>query len=133
MQPGSPRPFGYEPYAPPGPQRGRPAVITWFRIYSATMAAFYVGFLALWQFLTPTGPRYEARAGTELGILLGLGFVVLVFGGFHVVAAAAPYKPWGWTIALVAICLGLTSCMFVAIPLLIYWLKPETKAAFGRL
>jgi len=43
-------------------------------------------------------------------------------------------KPWVWIYDLVIICMGMTSACFLpaAIPLLIYWLKPEVKAHFGR-
>lgn len=71
----------------------------------------------------------QAQLATLLVLLSSLAFAVL-FG----VATFVPYKPWGWTIGVVALGLGLTSCMVIfALPLLIYWLKPETKAAFGRL
>ena len=128
------RPFGY--YEPPPSQRGRPAVITWFRVYAATTLVLYlVGFLALWQFLTPAGP-HEPPHVTPAGVLTEIivGLVVLGFVSLHAVAALVPYKPWGWTVGLVAICLGLSSCMaLAAVPLLIFWMKPEAKAAFGRL
>jgi hypothetical protein len=43
-------------------------------------------------------------------------------------------QPWLWTYDLVIICLGMTSACFLpaCIPLLIFWLKPETKHYFGR-
>ncbi|MBX3261565.1 MAG: hypothetical protein KF782_17915 [Labilithrix sp.] len=129
------QPFGYG-YAPPGFTRGRPAVITWFRVYAATTLALYVGFFALWQFLAPAGPDEAHRQPTLAGDVTtaALGLLVFVFGGLFALGAFVPYKPWGWIVGLVAICLGLSSCTAVfAIPLLIYWMKPETKAAFGRL
>jgi hypothetical protein len=45
-----------------------------------------------------------------------------------------PRRPWAWIFGLVLICIGLTSlcCLPVAIPLLLSWLKPETKSYFGR-
>jgi hypothetical protein len=60
---------------------------------------------------------------------------VLALGaGLGLCAAMVPYKPWGWTVGLLVIGAGLASCMVLfAIPLLVFWLKPETKAAFGRL
>ncbi|MGB7159266.1 MAG: hypothetical protein WBD40_14450 [Tepidisphaeraceae bacterium] len=53
-----------------------------------------------------------------------------VFG----VAPFLPRRPWVWIYDLVLICLGLTSicCMPATIPLLIFWLKPEAKAWFGK-
>jgi hypothetical protein len=39
-----------------------------------------------------------------------------------------------WVYDIVLICLGMTSvcCMPVTIPLLIFWIKPDAKAWFGR-
>lgn len=129
-------PFGY--YEPPPSQRGRPAVITWFRVYAATTLALYIGFFVLWQFLTPSGPNEVHRElhPTLAGALTVavLGFFVLGFAAIFAVGVFVPFKPWGWTVGLIAICLGLSSCTVVAaVPLLIFWLKPQTKAAFGRL
>jgi CHASE2 domain-containing sensor protein len=125
------RPFGYQP---PTTMGGRPAVITWFRVYAWTTLVFIglIGVLAAWQYLAPSGPT--AGPPRSVVILFGLVIVTLAFGSFHAVAATVPYRPWGWTVGLIAICLGLGGCaMFAAIPLLVFWLKPETKAAFGRL
>lgn len=131
------RPFGYG-YEPPTIERGRPAIITWFRVYAATTLVLYVGFFALWQFLVPARPNepplelHPTVAGTVT--VAALGLLVVGFAGLFAVATFVPYKPWGWTVGLIAICLGLSSCTAVAaIPLLIYWMKPVTKAAFGRL
>jgi len=129
-------PFGS--YEPPPSKRGRPAVILWFRVYAATTLALYVGFFVLWQYLTPAGAHelHAQTAPTFAGVVTvaALGLVVLALAGLFAVSAMVPYKPWGWTVGLIAICLGLSSCMAIAaVPLLIYWMKPETKAAFGRL
>ncbi len=128
------RPFGYG-YEPPMAERGRPAIITWFRVYAgATVVLYVIAFLALCQFLTPAVPVEGYPTVAESTTVLVLGLLVVAFSGLFAVAALVPYKPWGWTVGLIAICLGLSSCTAVAaIPLLIYWMKPATKAAFGRL
>jgi hypothetical protein len=124
-------PFGYGPYEPPSSSRGRPAVIVWYRVYAAMTLLLYVGMLVGWTMIN-TGDRGHGPE-TAIMLLIVLG-AALVFGGFYAVAAMVPYKPWGWTVGLIAICLGLSSCLVVfAVPLLIYWMKPEAKAAFGRL
>ena len=43
-------------------------------------------------------------------------------------------RPWLWVYDLVIICIGFTSLCTLpgCIALLIYWLKLETKAYFGR-
>jgi hypothetical protein len=121
--------FGYEP---PSTGRGRPAVITWFRVYAATTVLLYTVVVTGWLWLAASGPG--THGPEQALILLVVGLAVLLFGGFFALAALVPYRPWGWTVGLVAICLGLSSCMALAsIPLLIFWLKPETKATFGRL
>lgn len=132
------RPFGYEPYVPPGFAGRRPAAIVWYRIYAASVVVLYVGFFVLWQLFVPLGPNTAPqRVGwTAEGTMavVALLSVVAAFAGFFVLAALVPHKPWGWTVGLIAICLGLSSCFIVVtVPLLVFWLKPETKAAFGRL
>lgn len=67
-----------------------------------------------------------------------VGVVFAVIGvPLGVVFAAAPFlprRPWVWVYDLVLIILGLTSCITwpLTIPLLIYWLKAETKWWFGQ-
>ena len=136
MQGGSPggdheaQRFGY--YEPPPTQRGRPAVITWFRVYAVTTLLLYMAFIGLWMFVSST--ETTIHSPEQAVILLVVGLVTLFCGGFFAIAAMVPYEPWGWTVGLIAICLGLSSCLVVAaVPLLIYWMKPETKAAFRRL
>jgi hypothetical protein len=132
------RPFGYGSYTPPSTVRGRPAVIGYFRIYAITTIFLFAAFLVVWQYLTPAAPN---EVPTEIhptlrGALtvIAMGTVALAWVCLFVVGAFVPYKPWGWTVGLIVLCLGLSSCTAIAaIPLLIYWMKPETKAAFGRL
>ena len=73
--------------------------------------------------------RFEA---TMMGALLGgLGFVFFVM---YLVPYVLPRRPWVWVYDIVLIAIGLTSCLTLplALPLLIFWLKPEPKAWFGR-
>lgn len=107
------------PYAPPA-ARGdaRPAVIRWFRVYAGSLAVVYL-------VLGGAGIAAGSAALGVAGVLLAL-----VHGG----AAFVPFKPWGWTVALVILALGLASGAFLlALPLLVQWFKPLTKAAFARL
>jgi len=125
-------------YEPPQSQGGsRPAVITWFRVYACTSLLLIAGFLAFMMFtsLSAMSNSYNPQSSSTLAAMLIIYIALgLISGAFYVVAALVPYKPWGWVYGLVAICFGLSSCLvFAAVPLLIYWLKPETKAAFGRL
>ncbi len=110
-----------------------PPVLPWYRAYCVAMALLYLlcaaGGVA---FLTDSpGSRGEFDGAVTGVLLLGVGLVLAA--GFTV-ALFAPRKPWGWTVGMVAICISLTSCacMPAGIPLLIYWVKPETKAYFGH-
>ncbi len=121
-------PFGYGPYEPPIEHRGRPAVILWYRTYAAIAALAYGAGLAGWGWMT-----FAGREGVipPPGVV---GVVAAVLAAFFAVATLVPHRPWGWTVGLVAIALGLVSCAgLLAIPLLVFWVKPETKAAFRRL
>jgi hypothetical protein len=114
----------FAPYEPPAAQRdARPAVIGWYRAYAAFMAALYLA-LALALALAA-----GALTGSSLILALALALALL-----YAVAACVPRTPWGWTVALVAIAVGVASGAFVlAVPLLVHWYKPLTKAAFARL
>ena len=71
----------------------------------------------------------EARIMGVVFIILGLVFFVP-----FALAPFLPHKSWVWVFGLVLICIGLTStcCLPACIPLLIFWLKPEMKAFYGR-
>src|SRR4029079_11995092 len=97
----------------------RPAVIFWYRAYSGLMA---VGSLVLGVVGVVSGAAPLA--------MIGSAFALAAFCGL---ATFVPFKPWGWTVALVAIGLGLAGGTAIfAIPLLVYWFKPQVKAAVAR-
>jgi hypothetical protein len=131
-------------FQPPGtlpshePSSIYPPVWLWYRVYAVVMALLYVATAVL-------GGLYLAGAGLLPGIsgadqamfvvygviMLGLGIV------FAILYGAAPFLPkkrWAWFYHVVLICIGLSSCccMPVCIPLLVYWIKPETKSMFGE-
>lgn len=113
----------------------KPPVIRWYTVYCSAMAALYVACAFAGGFLMSAnlGPYLHGRDITEVRvqgiIMLALGIVL-----FFLFAAALffPRKPWNWTFGIVLICLGMTSCCCLpaCIPLLIYWIKPETKAYY---
>lgn len=117
----------FAPYvAPRAVAYGRPGVITWYRVYAVTMPLCYVLALVVWQLAF-------ARPGASSSLVASIALVA-VLGAVFAVAALVPYKPWGWTMGLVAICIGLATCLApAAVLLLVYWFRPETKAAFCRL
>lgn len=116
------------------PQSGPPGVITWFKVYCVLMALIYLlcaaGGVAL-LVVDPVEFEMEPTEALVSGILLlvlGLALFVL-----FLIALFMKLRPWHWTLDLVLICLGLTSCCCwpICIPLLIFWIKPETKAYFA--
>lgn len=120
---------------PPIPAPEQPAVWRWFVVYSVALGIVYLalaafGVVAL--LIDPSKldmPRGEARI---MGLVfIGLG---LLFAFPFLAAPYLPRKPWVWIYDLVLICLGMTSacCIPACIPLLIHWLKPETKLYFNR-
>jgi hypothetical protein len=111
-----------------------PPVYKWFVAYCIFMALLYlslpiIGFVFL--FIEPDQDMSAAEAKTMGVVFIVLGLV------FFAPYAAAPFLPrdsWVWVLGLVLICIGLSStcCLPVCIPLLIFWLKPEMKAFYGR-
>jgi hypothetical protein len=115
-------------------ETGRKAFF-WYRVYCGVMVAIYLSLAAMGIALTVIRPETNEQSAEEvliMGIIYGvLGAVLfLVFA----VALFLPRKSWNWIVGIVMMALGMTSCCFLPflIPLLIYWLKPETKAYFGR-
>lgn len=111
-----------------------PPVYKWFVVYCILMALLNVIAAIMgvvFMFAEPDRDMSEAEAKLTGSVILILGLV------FFVPYAAAPFLPrqsWVWVLGLVLICIGLTStcCLPASIPLLIYWLKPEMKAFYGR-
>lgn len=68
--------------------------------------------------------------GVQGIIFIGVSIPLLVLS---LIAAFAPRKKWGWTINFVIQAIGTTGCccMPLALPMLLRWMKPDVKAAFG--
>jgi hypothetical protein len=129
----------YEPPTPfdvPGalPVGVRPPVVFWFRVYAGAMALLYlataVGMALFMGWLEEQGAASDDT--------LGLGMVLVICVPFFLAFAVGAFMPsesWAWIYGMVLICIGLTSCltMAAAIPLMIYWMKPETKIHFKRM
>ena len=111
-----------------------PPVYKWFVVYCVCMALLYLTMAAVgvgFLFMEPDRDMSEAEAKV-------MGVLMLVFGlVFCVPYASVPFLPrksWVWILGLVLICIGLTSacCLPASIPLLIFWIKPEMKAFYGK-
>jgi len=120
-----------------------PNVVKWYRVYAAFLACIYIVLILgcavglFFAFRAP--PDFWRELDMPPFFLYGyvgfLGLMSLALGGAFVAAFLIPRKPWAWTYHIVLICLGLSSACFIPIcvPLLIYWLKPDAKAYFGKI
>jgi len=112
--------------------KAEPGVLRWYRVYCWALAAMYFLVVNLGVFFLLMPPEKDL----PVALKTAYGAVMLAVGGgllaLAVIGARVPPKAWGWTFGLVLICIGFTSCLTLpaSIPLLIHWLKPETKAWF---
>lgn len=129
--------LGYEP--PESSGDAQPAVIFWYRLYAGTLALAYLGCLAFMLFLvfgvTREAVVYDPHATTRQIVDLVVILLSLFLGVFFAIATFVPRRPWGWSVGVCAIGIGLLGGVTLpfSVPLLVFWLKPVTKAAFGRL
>jgi hypothetical protein len=120
-------------------EKTKPGVVTWYRVYCGLMALMYFAVAALgivglfFQKEMTSGPDpmppFVALFMCLLWLALGLAFAAIFVAPFFI-----PPRPWAWIYHLVLIAIGMTSpcCMPASIPLLIFWLKQDTRAYFGR-
>lgn len=107
----------------------------WYRVYLAVMTVLYLLVAAFGIFLLVAQPESATRDAMEIyitGIVYtAFGIVLFIIFG---VALFLPRRPYNWIVGIILTALGMTSCCFLPflVPLFIYWLKPETKAYFGR-
>lgn len=111
-----------------------PSVYKWFVVYCVLMALLYMTtvVMGMWFIYFEPDPKMDAAESKIMGsVMIALG---IVFSVPYAIAPFLPRQSWVWTFGLVLICIGLTStcCLPVCIPLLIFWLKPEMKAFYGR-
>ncbi len=127
--------FAPQNYIPEDNELGRKTFF-WYRVYCSVSGAFSLIFVALGLFFLLGDPSFggpkDPVAPMVGAIYLFMGIVLLAV---FAVAASLPRKPYNWIVGLVFIALGFTSCCFwpAVIPLLIYWIKPETQAYLGRM
>lgn len=107
----------------------------WYKAYCVLMALLYLCCVAAGVFLIIAAPTDRDMSAEEArllgGIMLFMGIALAIP---FLIGAFLPQKSWAWVFGLVLICIGLTSvcCLPATIPLLIHWIKPETKFYFGR-
>ena len=85
----------------------------------------------VFMFIEPDADMSATEAKIMGAVFLILGLVLFVP---YALAPFLPRQSWVWVLGLVLICIGLTSacCLPACIPLLIFWLKPDVKAFYGR-
>jgi hypothetical protein len=112
-----------------------PGVVKWFKVYCGILSFVYLGVAAasLFFFLTPPGEMEMSEAGARITGVVLLAMGLLLFA-LCVLPLCVPRRPWVWGYGIGLICLGMTSACFLpmCVPLLIYWVKPETKSYFGK-
>lgn len=120
-------PFGY--YTPPETSGAAPIVVTFFRIYAGIIA---LASSTMLLFVLAAIGRDADEVGRDVVYFFATVFACAA--ALHGVAAFVPRKPWGWALGVVVLALGIPSGGFAfAIPLLVYWLRPQCRAAFMRM
>ncbi len=113
----------------------QPKVVGWFKGYCGLLAVMYFLLLLLGVAFFVI-PPHELEMAEDEAYLSG-GIMILMALPF-LLASLLPLfvrpQPWVWLYGIVVICLGMTSCCTLpaAIPLLIFWIKPEARAFYGR-
>ena len=114
----------------------RPAVLLWCKVYLGFMTGLYlvgavVGVLLLAFAASLADPETDAMEFRIMGAVYGV--LGVLFGIGFGIGLLVPRRRWGWIYTIVLICIGFTSCCTLpaCIPLLIFWIKPETKMYFG--
>lgn len=116
-------------------QQQPPPVLMWFKIYSAAMAVLYVFVVLLGLFFAFAPADWlELRQGEAFFYAVICVVIGLPFIGAFAAALFLPPKPWVWIYDLVLIAIGFGSCCILpaSVALLVFWIKPETKAHFHR-
>lgn len=118
----------------PGPFRATPPVYKWYVAYCIAMAVLYVIVAVMGGILLTMDPvrsgQDAATVKVQATIMIAIGIpLIFIFG----CAPFLPKKPWAWITGIVLLALGMTSCCCLpaAIPLLIFWLKPECREFFA--
>lgn len=116
----------------------QPPVVKWYKAYCILMILVYAVCGVLGMLMLTFQPQLAAALPkakpsellTQSFVMLGIG---VPFSVIFLIALFLPDNPRTWTFHIVLICVGLMSCCFwpASIPLLIFWMKPETKKYFG--
>ena len=107
----------------------------WYRVYCGSLAALYAVVVVGGLMMTYFKPGETVEEAQQM-MITGVVYAVIgaIFFAIFAFAIILPPKPYNWIVGIVMIAIGMTSCCTwpAVIPLLIYWIKPETRAFFGR-
>ena len=134
--------FGNEAYAPlsyestyQAPNETGRKTFFWYRVYCVSLAALYALVATFGLIVAYLQPATNNQSAEE-SLIMGLIYAILgtIFFAIFLVASILPPKPYNWIVGIVMIAIGMSSCCTwpAVIPLLIYWIKPETREFFGR-
>ena len=111
----------------------RPAVLPYYNAFCAAMVLLYVFTVGLGVFLLAIASDLQGSDKEDViisgiaciitGIPLAIGYAIVPF-------LRRSRNAWYAGVAAIGLSCSSCCCMPVGIPLLIYWLKPETKAYF---
>jgi hypothetical protein len=138
---------GHGPYfipagAPPGTpllmeEDRPPEAVYYFRIYAVIMLLMLLACFGLGLYWM-LGPLMRGLSGPSAtgewiaGLFMsGISFLIMVP---HAIVLFAGRARWAYTLGIILIGLNMlwnTCCLPITIPLLIAWMKPETKRWFG--
>jgi len=115
----------------------RPPVWPWYTAYCLILSFIYILLLCVGVALLAFGPQIAEEVDEDAVVMQIQGGALIVISiPCAVLFAAGPFLPkrkWAWIYGFFPICIGFTSCCILpfSIGLLIFWLKPETKAFFS--
>lgn len=113
-----------------------PKAVVWYKVYAAILIVIYAVVAVLGITMLVADPVSPSMSSEEQAMMMANGVVLtfmgLVLGGVFVASLYLPRTNWAWVFQLVLICLGLTSPCFwpICIPLLIFYIKDDTRAWF---
>lgn len=125
-----------QPLSPPSIPADRPPVVGWFYVYCGVLCLLYLAVSAFclpFFLMEPSELEMDKTQAVVTGVMflvMGLVLFILFLMPFFL-----PRRPWVWVFDFVLICIGMTSACFLlaCVPLLLFWLKPEAKAWFGKM
>ena len=106
-------------------------MVFWFKVYAAASALLYAAGAAVVVVMLLSGDEDLDAPPIVLWVAVGCDACLVA-----VMAASVLLRPreWFWVLGFILICMGMVwlCCLPVTIPLLVHWLKPETRAWFGK-